>query len=158
MSWLLIHADDGVIWGQAQDFSLRLSSDVFADADTYPTLAVELRAITLQQARLFGPEGELLVWREGNGFAARVIRDDDKTDHIEEHYLLWHRGRPVERRTEEGFALLQEGQRGQRHSPPLIPTGRERPRLRVRHYIKYDNEGQAYVALSRLVDLVEGEN
>ena len=71
----------------------------------------------------------------------------------DEQHLLWHQGSPVKVDTQAGFALLQEGQQGQRHAPPVIPQGRRRPALKVRHYVDYDDEGQAFIALSRLVGL-----
>jgi CRISPR-associated protein (TIGR03984 family) len=156
MPWLLAHADDGVIWGKRQeDETLLLSSDIFSDPDKYPSIAVLLRAVTLQQVRLFGHSGELLVWRTDDGFAGRLVTDAwiELESLPDETHLLWHQGNPVEVDPQVGFSLLQEGQRGQRHAPPVITQGRRRPRLRVRHYVDYDEEGQAYIALSRLVDL-----
>jgi CRISPR-associated protein (TIGR03984 family) len=155
MPWLLAHADDGVIWGQREgDGTLSLSSDAFADPNRHPAIAVPLRAQTLQQVRVFGPGGELLVWRTQNGFAARLIEDGPQPppDALpDEGYLLWSLGGIVE--TREGFTLLQEGQQGLRHALPITPPIRSRPALVVRHYLDYDDEGQAYVCLSRLVDL-----
>jgi CRISPR-associated protein (TIGR03984 family) len=156
MLWLLAHADDGVIWGKRQDDgTLLLSSDVYSDPDDYPSVAVPLRAVTLQQARVFGKTGELLIWRTEKGFAGRMLADAQMTLEAlpDEQHLLWHQGNPVNIDQQTGFALLQEGQQGQRHAPPVIPKGRQRPALTVRHYVDYDGEGQAYVALSRLVDL-----
>jgi CRISPR-associated protein (TIGR03984 family) len=156
MPWLLAHADDGVIWGELQnDGTLLLSSDIFNDPAEYPSVAVPLRAITLQQARIFGPAGEILIWRINEGFAGRTIEDGKITLEalpVEKH-LLWHQGNPVKVDPQSGFALLQEGQQGQRHAPPVIPDGKRRPALKVRHYVDYDDEGQAYIALSRLVAL-----
>lgn len=160
MPWLLAHADDGVIWGKRQaDSTLKLSSDVFDDPAQYPAIAVELRTVTLQQVRLFGPAGELLVWRTEAGFVARLLTDEGvglESLPCEKH-LLWHQGDPVQTYPDVGFALLQEGQQGQRHAPPVIPQGKRRPALIVRHYVDYDEEGQAYIALSRLVGL-EGQD
>ncbi len=154
--WLLAHADDGVIWGCWEpDGKLVLSGDVFHDPTRYPAIAIPLRAETLQQARLFGPAGELLVWRTANGFAARLIEDGPRPpanalpDQIN---LLWGRDvRNAEAR--DGFVLLEEGQQGLRHAPPLTPPLQRRPALVVRHYVEYDDQGQAYICLSRLVDL-----
>ena len=153
MPWLLIHADDGVIWGKrGADGKLTLSSDLFADSTKYPSVAVELRAETLQVARIFGPEGELRLWRMAKGFEARLLTDGVGLEALpEERHLLWHQGCPIAVSEESGFALLQEGAQGQRHAPPVIPQGRQRPKLVVRHYVDYDKEGQAYIALSRLV-------
>jgi CRISPR-associated protein (TIGR03984 family) len=154
MPWLLVHADDGVIWGkQNQDGKVILSSDVFDLQPQYPAIAVELRSLTIQQARMFGKAGELLVWRTEDGFAGRLIEDGEQTppDAYEEEHLLW--GVVAEPRPEAGFTLLAEGDQGQQHAVPLVLTNPERACLRVRHYVRYDDHGQAYVDLSRLVDL-----
>jgi len=158
MRWLLAHADDGVIWGRRQpDGKLVLSSDVFDDPTAYPAVAVKLRAETLQEARVFGLAGEVRIWRTAKGFEARLLTDDGVGLEAlpDERHLLWHQGSPVEVRQDMGFALLQEGAQGQRHAPPVIPQGGQRPKLVVKHYVDYDTEGQAYIALSRLVE-VEG--
>lgn len=155
MKWLLVHADDGVIWGRREpDGSLLLSSDVFDLKSRYPTIAVELRTETLQQARVFGETGEILVWREGAGFKARKIVDGSKTPEntFEVNHLLWGQGQPALPR--QDFTLLVEGQQGPCHAVPRIINGNRRPALKVRHYIDYDDYGQAFVCLSRLVDLV----
>lgn len=154
MPWLLAHADDGVIWGKRQpDGRLLLSGDVFPDTD----VAVPLRAVTLQQARVFGPAGELLIWRTEAGFAGRLLEDAnlrlEKLREEDERHLLWRQGSPVKVDAIAEFALLQEGAQGQRHAPPVIPSGNRRPWLKVRHYVDYDDEGQAFIALSRLVGL-----
>lgn len=146
LPYLLAHADDGVIWGRVDAGRLRLAGEVF------PDMAVRLRPVTLQQARLFGPAGEVLVWRDDTGFAARLIKDgsDSPPEALpnETHYL-W--GEAV--RSQQGFTLMQEGEQGLFHAPPLmIPTGK-RAALKVRHYLDHDDQGQAHVTLSRLVDL-----
>ncbi|MBU2611007.1 MAG: TIGR03984 family CRISPR-associated protein [Chloroflexi bacterium] len=155
MPWLLAHADDGVIWGQRQeDGTLKLSSDAYNDPQEYPALAVPLRLETLQQARLFGPAGELLLWRVEGGFAARLIADGSQQLENalpDETHLLW--GDRVDG-SRDGFAILVEGQRGFVHAPPIegLPPN-ERAALTVRHYVEYDDQDQAYVTMSRLVDL-----
>jgi len=152
--WLLVHADDGVIWGKLdKNDKLILSSDVFSSPVRYPAIAVELRATTIQQARVFGPAGELLIWRTDDGFAGRVIADGEKpsADSYEEKQLLW--GVVTESQPEAGFTLLVEGEQGQQHAPSLTMSKPERACLLVRHYVSYDDHGQAYVDLSRLVDL-----
>jgi CRISPR-associated protein (TIGR03984 family) len=151
MPWLLAFCDDGAIWGRrTEEGTFLLSSDVFDDPVRYPGVAVELRAVTLQEAHVFGLPGELRVWRTTKGFVACLVADGEDT--IKQRYLLWHQGGAVDPRPDDGFALLQEGQAGQRHAPPVIPKG-ERPRLVVHHRVEYDEHGQAYVAGSRLVGL-----
>ncbi len=153
MPWLLVHADDGVIWGRRQpDGSLLLSSDVFDFKSRYPAIAVELRAPTIQQARLFGKEGELLIWREGMRLRGRIIRDGEAAPDTawQEQHLLWGiaHGQPV-----EGFTLLVEGKQGPQQAVPLAVSGRQRAALTVRHYVAADEDGRAAIVLSRLVDL-----
>jgi len=158
MPWLLVNADDGVIWGKREpDGAFKLSSDVFQDAEEFPAIAVPLRAQTLQQARVFGPGGELLVWRTSDGFAARLVKDDEEPplDALpDQTYLLWGVGSDFEPRGD--FTLLIEGQQGLRHAPPVAVRAlrnNQRLALKVRHYLDYDEEGQAYVTMSRLVGL-----
>lgn len=155
MPYLLVHADDGVIWGKlGQDSKLILSSDVpFAAAPDYPAIAVTLRGRTIQQARVFGEAGELLIWRTDKGFTGRLIADGPTPpdDAYEETQLLW--GVVKETRPDKDFTLLVEGQQGQCHAAPVALTYPQRAGLKVRHYVAYDGQDQAYVALSRLVDL-----
>ncbi len=149
LRWLLAHADDGVIWGKVRDGKLHLSGDAF------PQTSPPLRAATLQQARLFGPEGEILVWKEDAGWRARRIQDGDgdKVEYYDEAHLLW--GDREEGR-QDGFVLLCQGREGLRHAPPL-PKGVQPPaRLHVRHYLAYDPDGQACIAYSRLVGIEPG--
>lgn len=163
MRWLLAHDDHGVIWGLIeQDGALKLSSDVFSEEDRYPSLAVSLKAKSLQQVRLFGEGGELLVWKGQSGFEARLIEDTlgvAKECLIDENYILWGRGRGkgdvIGFRAP--FTFLQEGQQGLRHAPPAAMPSKGRLALAVRHYLDFDDEGQAYVALSRLRDLIPWE-
>lgn len=140
---LLLHADDGVIWGQLQGDNLALSSDAFPN-----DVGVTLRAKTVQQLRLFSEAGELLIWRDGAGFQGRVVVDTAvKTDdYHDEDFLLW--GTAIG--ANDGFTLLQEGGRGLHHAPP---GNGETARLKVRHYIQYDEVGQAHFSLSRVVCL-----
>jgi len=156
MPYVLAYADDGVIWGKRQeDGTVWLSGEVFSDPARYPAVAVKFRLDTLQQIRLFGPAGERLIWRTREGFAGRSMTDGPalNEDTFEQAYLLWHQGQPEAVDRQAGFALLQEGGQGPRHAPPVIPNGSQRPRLVVRHYVAYDDQDQAYIALSRLVDL-----
>lgn len=140
--YLLAQADDGVIWGRFENGSLL-------------TRGRELRLATLQAARLFGPQAELFIWRTNEGFAARLIDAEPPSSEedpawFDELHLLW--GQPAGR-PQDGFTPLEEGAEGLRHAPPLELVGNERAALRVRHYLDYDEMGQAYISFSRLVDL-----
>lgn len=145
LRWLLAHADDGVIWGELRADGLHLSCDVF------PAVSPPLRAEPLQQVWLFGPKAEILLWKD-TVWRGRLIRDDvEGTDDIfNEAYLLW--GTEVEAR-KDGFVLLREGKEGLRHAPPLPDDAQPPVRLKVRHYVAYDPDGQAYIAYSRLTGL-----
>ena len=145
LRWMLAHADDGVIWGELRDDELHLSCDAFPDVS--PPLRIE----TLQQVRLFGHLAELLMWRDESSWRARLIQDNKGELHqyYDEAHLLW--GTDVDLK-KDGFVLLRQGKEGLRHAAPLVSAD-SRPRLKVRHYIAYDQDGQAYIAYSRLVSL-----
>jgi CRISPR-associated protein (TIGR03984 family) len=152
LTTLLAHADDGVIWGRMTEDGLRTSHAVFGDAPS-----PELRANTLQQARLFGEGGELLLWRTSKGWQARLVRDDFEGEHYDQPQMLWGNRLVTSR---EGFGLVEEGRQGLRHAPPIAVPESEfeddrRPLyLTVRHYLRTDNEtGVVDVALSRLVSV-----
>ena len=152
MPWLLIHADDGVIWGRRQpDRTLLLSSDVFDLKSRYPAIAVDLRPETLQQVHVFGKAGELLLWREGAHFRGRSIMDGETLPDYawQEQHILWG----MASKQAQGFTLLVEGAQGPQHAVPLAVPGRRRAALTVRHYVAADEEGQTVIVLSRLVDL-----
>lgn len=151
-NWFLAHADDGVIWGQTRNGQLIVSSSIFSE------ISPPLQATTLQQARLFGELAEVRVWRDGKNFRACCLRDhaDEGAEAFDEEHLLW--GTSVEEQR-DNFTLVAEGRQGLRHAVPfavssLTPLSQNRRlRLRVRHYLAYDNNGQVYVSASRLVTL-----
>lgn len=153
--YLLAHADDGVIWGRVENGKLKLAGSSFAEVN------VALRAVTLQQARLFSGVGELLIWRgEANEWHGRFVMDvpassegkDYYEECIEETHWLWGTA-SVPPGPQDGFTLMREGQQGLLHAPPIELKRDERVGLWVRHYLVYDDQGQAYIALSRLVKL-----
>jgi len=152
--WFLAHADDGVIWGQMRESRLVLSNSIF------PEVSPALRAATLQQARLFGDQAEVRVWRENGAFSACLLQDnpDQGAEAFDEEQVLWGT-QSVEQR--DGFTLMTDGRQGLRHAVPLLVSQdvldknpRSHPlRLRLRHYLTYDTDGQANISLSRLVAL-----
>ena len=157
---LLAHADDGVIWGRMIGEQLALSDDVF------PEVSPPLRAVTLQQARLFGEQAELLVWRDGEGNWHGRLLDDDGTERsgwcFDEAQLQWGDHLEGEK---DGFTLVAEGQEGLRHAVPLSaagisfdPAGKKRERwhplrLGVRHYLERDEDGTLIIVQGRLTRL-----
>lgn len=149
LRWLLVHADNGIIWGAMRAEGLKLSSDVFGP----PQLRLE--RTTLQQARLFGPTGELRLWQGPHGLNAYLRRDglgDEERVWFDETYLLWGTRRE---RSREQFSELVEGAQGIRHSVPFefTPNDQQRAKLLVRHYVGEDASGVARVVDSRLVDI-----
>ena len=153
LKWLLIHADDGVIWGELRDDVLHVASDFSADLH-----CPELRSETVQMARLFGENGELLVWRDDNySFSSRLVEENRgvNIEYFDETMLLWGTRRE---NSNDDFFLWEHGSEGLRHAPP-VDSNRDL-KLKVRHYIDYDEDGQAYIKFSRLVciraDIIKG--
>jgi len=160
LRWLLAHADDGVIWGRFDDDggALVTSHEAARGDGDAPAVCPPLRTATLQQARLFGAGGELLLWREGGAdrrLRARLIhdteRDADWQQSFDERQMLWGTGG---RALDHGFFFWKHGAEGLRHALPFPPdrSGDDdlRPRrLVVRHYLS--PEGPARVVASRLV-------
>lgn len=150
---LLAHADDGVIWGRAKDGKLNLSGD----KDAFPDISPKLRKKTLWEARLFNTDTEWFIWQDGGGWKIRQITDGEgeESEAFTESCILW--GTNHEEQVEKaGFFLAEEADLGVRHTPPLALSDRHSLELSIRHYIDYDDEGAAYVKLSRLVDLENG--
>lgn len=153
LTFFLAHADDGVMWGRLDETGkLRLSGDAFPDK-----VKVELRPQTLQQARLFGEGGELFVWRDGDGqWNGRYLSDVGfvKEDILNETHLLWGKASHLPG-PQDGFTLMRDGSQGLLHAVPIELARNKTAVLHVRHYLAYDEQGQAYVAVSRLVEVKE---
>lgn len=144
LRWLLAHAYDGIIWGEEREDGLHLSNILFGP---------NLRISTLQMARLFGETGELLIWRGDNGWQVRMLKEGEGADkeYYDESQLLW--GTDVEK-SQDGFVLLRHGSEGLRHAPPFVSEDAKlRLKLNIRHYINYDQDGQAYIEFSRLISI-----
>jgi len=99
----------------------------------------------------------VLLWRD-DGWKARFVADVSGNDNdvIDEDQILW--GNAVERLVKDGFTLLREGAQGMRHAVPIVITAEQlkhhQLRLRVRHYITENEDGEASITLSRLVQLL----
>ncbi|MCF3583351.1 CRISPR-associated protein Csx19 [Planktothrix agardhii 1811] len=156
--YLLAHADDGVIWGRFDKGKLTIANEVFTES-SFPTL----RLCTLQQCRVFGQQGEVLLWKYGKNwkwrFLDNFLDNTEKDKIIIEPQILW--GTHGERRG--NFTLLWDGSQGLKHAVPfgIVTVGDrqldQRVRLIVHHYINYNEEGVAYINRSRLVDLTTQE-
>lgn len=154
-TWLLAYCRDGVTWGRREGSRWRLSSEVF------PELCPAVSRENLSEMRLFGKEGELLVWRSDEGFQGRILRDKAGTPndsptrpHDEVRILVGDR---LVEGPRDGFSRVGTAS-GIQQAIPLECTerdfagGRWPLRLKVRHYFGADREtGVVRVAASRLV-------
>jgi len=168
LTWLLAHADDGVIWGKSDGGRLITSYDAAQGNAQAQNVCPPLRLETLQQARLFAKQAELLLWRGGDKtWHARLIRnvkDGDTAewqDAIDEPQILWGTD-PHPQPLQHGFTLMRDGAQGLRHAVPLEVRGhfteQSRPlRLDVRHYVKEDPTGFTRIVASRLLALRQEE-
>ncbi|HEU5382393.1 MAG TPA: CRISPR-associated protein Csx19 [Ktedonobacteraceae bacterium] len=156
--YLLAHADDGVIWGRLDQGELITSNDAA------PQYSPPLRAETLQTARIFGPGGEMLIWRDEMGaWTNRLIAEsmsapspDWEQAFEEQHILLGTKAEPQG----QDFTLLSEGSQGLMHVIPFSVVEKideqHRPlRLIVRHYVKAEKSGFLRVDASRLHSLIQ---
>jgi CRISPR-associated protein (TIGR03984 family) len=157
-AYLLAHAEDGVIWGRFKN-GIDEKPTLTTSHDAFPALA-ELRIATLWEVRIFGPDAEVLLWRDGSSWQAHKLMDagHDPTLIIKEKQILW--GNQAESRN-KNFTLLADGYEGLRHGVPIdVPdtafSSEDNPRplrLHVRHYVTFDKDGNARIGLSRLYDL-----
>lgn len=156
---MLAHADDGVIWGRVEQGRLLTSRDALPEENVSPVL----RALTLQQVRLFSPDAELLLWHTDGKWQARLIVDGagEAVEFFNEWQILW--GTRCEA-VQDGFILVADGALEHRHAPPVelsdslfASDENRRPlRLQVRHYLETDpNSGLVRIALSRLVRVTD---
>ena len=155
LNYLLAHAEDGVIWGRFDNDRLTTAEKVFHKSD-FKVDFPSLRLLTLQQCRVFGQNGEVLLWRTGEKLRSRLVRDNPEVEKIPERQILW--GTHGEKR--DNFTLLWDSSQGLKHAVPFseIELGDRNKlinpvRLLVHHYITYDDNGVARISLSRLVDL-----
>jgi len=148
LPWLLMHSDDGVNWGVRRAGKWVLSWQVD------PQVAPEFDPERVQQVRLFGEVGELLLWRSGAEWTSRWLGESDGVETRDDVHLLWG---AEARALEEGFVSLNEGAEGLCHAPPAVKPNlkpaQERMVLRIRHHLDFDGDGQVYVKASRLVKL-----
>jgi len=149
LRWLLAYADDGVIWGEMRQDGLHLSSKLF------PEISPSLRYITLKEARMFNENAEMHLWSDVVTCKGILIKEDEgfETECYDESYLLWGTKKG---KTEDGFTLVYQGSEGLCHAPPVgidNDQAQFQINIKVRHFLDYDSEGQAYIAFSRLVSL-----
>jgi CRISPR-associated protein (TIGR03984 family) len=162
--YLLAHAEDGIIWGrfEVESFDLETSDRAFSECKFSC-----LRLSTLQQCRIFGEAGEVLLWNDRGVWRSRLILQSQvseliaqqKIGLIPEPQILWG----TQGKTNGNFTLLSDGSQGLQHAVPIaVEEGYFRKdknelyrpvRLEVHHYFCYDSDGVARIFLSRLVSL-----
>lgn len=161
LTYLLAHADDGIIWGRFEAGKLKTADQASFRNANLPLLRLE----TLQQCRLFSPEGEIFLWPSGSEWRSRHISSNweaslPKDDYFDEAQLLWG----THGKQQKGFTLLRDGSQGLKHAIPITEgivfesSESEKlathVRLTVRHYITYSEDGVARTFLSRLIDFI----
>jgi CRISPR-associated protein (TIGR03984 family) len=160
--YLLSFHDDGVVWGKIKGGKL-LTSDNLSNSPS-----PEFRTKTLQELRLFGEKGQLHVWRIGEtqfkaslaldgetGEYELLLSEEEKEDEKQEEQVLYG----TDYVSDNGeFMIVRDGSEGLRHAFPIVDASKfdskKRPlRLKVNHYIEYDQDGCARIAYSRLVKI-----
>ncbi|MEO1389808.1 MAG: CRISPR-associated protein Csx19 [Cyanobacteria bacterium J06634_6] len=165
LSYLIGHADDGVIWGKFEQNSLKTADEVTFSTSQKVNLPT-LRLLTLQQCRVFGSAGETLLWQGSGGWRSRHISAEWEQPYLKSHncltekQLLWG----THGKQQAGFTLLRDGSQGLKHAVPVTDEVIIKPadkgelleplRLIVRHYIDYESDGIARIFLSRLVKFI----
>lgn len=164
LPYLLAHAEDGIIWGcfDVENLDLETSNRAFPECK-FPCL----RLSSLQQCRIFGEAGEVLLWNDNGVWRSRLILQSNVSELIAreqiglipESQLLWG----TQGKQNGNFTLLSDGSQGLKHAVPITveesyfrKDKKElyRPvRLEVHHYFCYDSDGVARIFLSRLVSL-----
>src|SRR5215510_4372997 len=98
--YLLIHADDGVLWGY-----IKATQVIVPPSDVVSIL----RSATIQQCRVFRQSGELFIWRESEGIWRGRLLIEDRSDYevIEEEQILW--GNRAKKATAGFTEIFEEG-------------------------------------------------
>lgn len=120
LRYVLAHAEDGVIWGhfEVESGILETSKQAFPEYD-FPTL----RLSTLQQCRIFGEAGEVLLWNSNGKWRSRLILqsqvsellEQEKIGLIPESQILWG----TQGKANGNFTLLSDGSQGLKYAAPI---------------------------------------
>lgn len=162
-AWALAHSDDGVTWGR---FDWEASCWRLGH-DAVPEVSPPVRSEAIQELRLFGEGGELLLWRSDEGLRGRLLEDaegDHPRDEIDplrpsdEHRIV--RGDRVRASAGGGFTRVTDATGAEQVLPVALDEAQLRQRkvrLHVRHYwVQNQDDGTVRIAVTRLVALTTG--
>lgn len=161
LTWAIAHSDDGVRWGRLDDQTAHWRFGHGATTDASPAI----RAEALQELRVFGDDGEVLMWRSAEGLRGRSLEDSkpgggprDETDPLrtsDEFRIL--RGDRICGGAGVGFTWVTDAKGAEQILPITVDDAQLRKRsarLHVRHYWAQDAEnGTVRIAATRLVNL-----
>lgn len=147
--YVLAHANDGVIWARVEGQVLITAHE--AGDSNAPNLDLD----QLQQMRLFGETGEVMLWRHASSWRFRTVSDaadgPEACPYYDEKQMLWGTESTL---LKSNFSLLTEGKQGQRHAVPIAVAGTlsdtRRVTMTLRHYLNNDSH-PARVVLSRIL-------
>lgn len=161
--WVLAHSDDGVTWGRFD----RQAGRWRLGHEAAPEVSPPIRLEALQELRVFGTGGEVLIWRSDDGLRGRFLEDTepdgtaDDTDPMRpSDELRIVRGDRVRAGADGGFTRVTDGTGAEQVLPIALDESQLRQhevRLHVRHYWAQNAEdGTVRIAVTRLVDLTTG--
>ncbi len=162
--FLLAHTDDGVIWGRWDDNRLLTSHQVAVGTDS-EGISPPLNGVIVQQAFVFGEQSEIRLFRDELGdWTAREIGNHAEDDGVLVESQLLIGDEAIKGWPKDGFTHLRDKkQQGLDQIVPLSITKAdiaddERPRLRIHHFITYDEDsGEARIGLSCLAHVYLGK-
>lgn len=153
--WVFVIADDQVGFCGFKNNSLTIQEKTRA-------LFTPICLKKIQQLFIFGEYSQLHIWCAGNGeYFASLIADDPASsensteipNHIDEIYYLW--GDAQADLVSQGFTRLSEEGRGFSFDLPKVLKKDCHAGFSIRHYIQEDEDGQRFIAFSRLTGLTE---
>lgn len=161
VGYMLIHADDGVLWGRID--SGQLVTPRVSDPSQPDEWTPNLRSITIQQCRVFSRRGELFIWREAEGvWKGRLLIENGGAYRPREKKAILYGSRIVACPVPQGFTAIIEPGVGMRQIVPLqVPEDalKEDHRdfkddwrvvLTAVEYLSEDEDGQVMIICSRL--------
>lgn len=146
--WALCQQQDGVLWGHAVDGRWVMSPGRLDETRLLSQHPTELR--------LFGPDGELMIWSADGSPRGRVCTDipvaDADRQPIDDQRIV-AATRVID--TDGAFTRVADT-RGREQVVPLHLNSSFKPwtlRLSCRHYLSNSDDGRLIVTMSRLMNL-----